>query len=73
MVEIYGAEAAKFVDILKEKLEQLKGVSSAGFVGTNRLQNWNVTNFVVWEVRNTNIQSKPCHHHDVTDASSPEM
>ena len=44
MVEIYGAEAAKFVDILKEKLEQLKGVSSAGFVGTKRLQNWNVTN-----------------------------
>ena len=39
MGEIYGAEAAKFVDILKEKLEQLKGVSSAGFVGTNRLQN----------------------------------
>ena len=29
MAEIYGAEAAKFVDILKEKLEQLKGVSRA--------------------------------------------
>ena len=34
MVEIYGAEAAKFVDILKEKLEQLKGVSKTGIVGT---------------------------------------
>ena len=32
MVEIYGAEAAKFVDILKEKLEQLKGVSKAGLL-----------------------------------------
>ena len=44
MVEIYGAEAAKFVDILKENLEQLKGVSMAAIVGSNRLQNWNVTN-----------------------------
>ena len=34
MVEIYGAEAAKFVDILKGKLEGLKGVSKAGIVGT---------------------------------------
>ena len=34
-VEIYGAEAAKFVDILKEKLEELKGVSKAGFVEAN--------------------------------------
>ena len=39
MVEIYGAEAAKFVDILKENLEQLKGVSMAAIVGSNRLQN----------------------------------
>ena len=38
MGEIYGAEAAKFVDILKEKLEQLKGVSKAGLLLTPQHQ-----------------------------------
>ena len=34
-LEIYGPEAAKFVDTLREKLEELKGVSKAGIVGAN--------------------------------------